>query len=426
MSPIFPLHILLKYLQINSHYEQLNKSILYVHEVILERRKMIISTIEIIRLAIPFSSGRHEGNNIGNDVYNAASPALKRMETLLVRITTDDGIHGWGEGFGHLCNPVTFSALQGIVGNFFLGKEIGDSPNDIQALIMEADKALHAFGRSGPIVYALSAIDIALWDIVAKRHNMPLYRFLGSNRSQIGVYASLVSYSEPTLAVTNALRASQAGFKAIKLHETVYETIAAVRDALPQDIELMVDVNCPWNVGEAVENAQALRELSLTWLEEPVYPPDNITGLAQVKAVGVPIAAGENANGVQGFVQHFIADAISVAQPSVAKVGGISAALQIIKLADDYKIKVVPHCFYYGAGLMATAHLVATLPENISLEVPYIQWTDNLYPQLAFSPYMQLPDLPGLGFEPDSALINKYCIARATLRLSEEVAHVKA
>ncbi|WP_409308125.1 mandelate racemase/muconate lactonizing enzyme family protein [Pectobacterium sp. B1J-3] len=387
---------------------------------------MKITNIEVIRLAIPFSSGRNQENELDNDRYNAASPTLKKMETLLVRVTTDNGLQGWGEGFGHLCNPVTFNALQGVVGNFFLGKEIGPSPDDIQALMVSAEQALHAFGRSGPIVYALSAIDIALWDLAAKQQGIPLYRFLGSHRSQIDVYASLVSYGEPALAVTNALRAYHAGFKTIKLHETAYTTIAAVREALPQDVALMVDVNCPWDVDEAVKNAKALRHLSLTWLEEPVWPPDDIAGLAQVKAEGVPIAAGENANGVQGFIQHFVANAISVAQPSVAKVGGISASLQVFKLADKYKVKVVPHCFYYGAGLMATAHLVATLPSEVALEVPYIQWTDNLYPQLAFSPYMQLPDLPGLGFEPDMAVIDQYCIARATLTFGEEKSHVAA
>lgn len=385
---------------------------------------MKITKIEVLRVAIPFSSDRDKTPEIQADAYNAASPELTRMETLLIKITTDSGLHGWGEGFGHLCNPLTETAMNGLVGRFFLGQTCPESPEEIAALMQQAEVNFHAFGRTGPVMFALSAVDIALWDLLAKAWKQPLWQLLGAKRQKIGVYASLVSYgNHPERVAAKVLSTWQAGFRAIKLHETAYPAIAAAREILPADAELMVDVNCPWNVAEASQQAQALRSLNLGWLEEPVWPPDDLAGLAEVRKQGTRIAAGENAAGVQGFVEHFEHGAIDVAQPSVSKVGGITAMLKVFALAKQYHIRVVPHCFYYGAGLMATAQLVATLDDHVSLEVPYIQWQETLYSQLNFEPHMLLPDTQGLGFEPSLSIIQKYLISSKTLSLTAEAAH---
>lgn len=129
---------------------------------------------------------------------------------------------------------------------------------------------------------------------------------------------------------------------------------AAAREALPvEEGELMVDVNCPWSVSQASDMAGQLQPLQLAWLEEPVWPPDDAHGLAQVRRHGVPIAAGENAAGVQGLRAMFEQGALDVAQPSVAKIGGISAMVQVFELARRYQVRVVPHCFYFGPGLLA-------------------------------------------------------------------------
>lgn len=385
---------------------------------------MKITKIEVLRVAIPFSSGRERISGTQTEGYNAASPELTRMETLLVKISTDSGLHGWGEGFGHLCNPMTETALNGLVGRFFLGQACPQDPQEISALMQQAEVNFHAFGRTGPVMYALSAVDIALWDLLAKTRNQPLWQLLGAKRQKIGVYASLVSYgNHPESVAEKVLSTYQAGFRAIKLHETAYPAIAAAREVLPADAELMVDVNCPWNVSEATEQAQALRDLNLGWLEEPVWPPDDLAGLAQVRKQGTRIAAGENAAGVQGFAEHFKHGAIDVAQPSVSKIGGITAMLKVFALAKHHHVRVVPHCFYYGAGLMATAQLVATLDDSVSLEVPYIQWQEMLYPQLKFAPYMMLPESPGIGFEPSLSVIQKYLVSSQTLSVSTEAVH---
>lgn len=383
---------------------------------------MRIHHIEVIRLSIPFESDR-DSIIKEETTWNAASPALKQMETLLVRIETDTGLQGWGEGFGHLCNPVTAQALQDLVIPMFLGKNVPQTREALVALTTEAEQALHAFGRSGPVRYALSAIDIALWDLLGQHLGQPLWKLLGGRR-EIGLYASLVSYNnQPEEVARQVQRAWQAGFHTLKLHETEYEAIAAARAALPPEATLMVDVNCPWTVSEASRRARQLAELKLGWLEEPVWPPDDIDGLAQVRREGTPIAAGENASGEWGFESFYSSQAVDVVQPSVAKVGGITASLRVIERAQLHGVKVVPHCFYYGAGLLATAHLVASLPADILLEVPFIRFSALLYPQLAFAPTLTLAETPGLGFQPDSNVLSNHTLSHSTFS-AEGIHHV--
>lgn len=380
---------------------------------------MRISRIEVIRASLPFDAGRRASPKQApakGDTYNAASRTLQKMETLLVKVIADNGSTGWGEAFGHLCNPVTFAALAGPVGRFFIGTEVSADPGSFAARVEAAYQAFHAFGRTGPMVYALSAIDTALWDLCAQAANRPLHRLLGATRDCVDVYASLVCYdNDPEEVAFQVQRTHRAGFRAMKLHETEQAAIKAARAALPDDVALMVDVNCPWSVEDAQRQVNALKDIGLGWIEEPVWPPDDAAGLARVRSAGVRISAGENASGVAGFRQYFEHGSIDIAQPSVAKIGGISGMLDVIRLAADYPVRVVPHCFYYGAGLLATAHIVATLPSDVALEVPWLQWPTHLYPQHDFGPSFDLPDAPGLGFQPDLDVLSRHTVDTATV-----------
>ncbi|WP_455924634.1 mandelate racemase/muconate lactonizing enzyme family protein [Pseudomonas putida] len=375
---------------------------------------MIIQKIELLRLSIPFTAGTAERKTLGqaqdDDAFNAASPRHRQMQSLIIKITTDTGHIGWGEAFGHGANPATLTALQAMVAPLF----IGTACKDHLATLETARRALHGFGSTGPVMYALSGIDIALWDLAAQAAGKPLYDYLGGQPRELELYASLVSYGgDPEEVFRQVRRARQQGFSKIKLHETRYEAIAAARQALPaHEGELMVDVNCPWTVQQASDMAERLRPLELTWLEEPVWPPDDAHGLAQVRRVGVPLSAGENAAGVNGLRALFEQGAIDVAQPSVAKVGGITAMLQVFDLAREYGVNVVPHCFYFGPGLLAVAHLCTLLPAEVAVEVPFIEFEALLYPALDFKPRMTLAPVPGLGFVPDPQVLERYCIER--------------
>lgn len=376
---------------------------------------MKITAIELLRLRVPFSAGANTRElpafARADDAFNAASPRHSAMESLIVQVHTDCGLTGWGEAFGHGSNPVTFTALQQLIAPMFVGLDLADRE---QALV-SARKAVHGFGSSGPMVYALSGIDIALWDLAAQAAGQPMWQFLGGELRELELYASLVSYgNDPDAVGYHVGRARRAGFTKVKLHETQYPAVSAARQALPAgEGQLMVDVNCPWAESEASHVARQWSELDLTWLEEPVWPPDDVHALARVRRQGTRLSAGENAAGVEGIQALLDHQAVDVIQPSVAKVGGITAMLDVFRRAKAQGTEVVPHCFYFGPGLLAVAHLCTLLPAEVAVEVPFIEFEALLYPELAFAPRLRLPERDGLGFAPDVQILQRYCVDRA-------------
>ncbi|WP_176079837.1 mandelate racemase/muconate lactonizing enzyme family protein [Paraburkholderia tropica] len=375
---------------------------------------MKITSVDVIRVALPFESGRAAADGGDVDTFNAADRSLRKMESLLVKVTDDSGRIGWGEAFGHLINPVTFAALAGSVGRWFLNRPFEPTEESLIALRDEADRAFHPFGRTGPVVYALSAIDIALYDLAAQANGLPVHRWLGAKRDEIDVYASLVSYdNDPTEVARHVRRAWSEGFRKIKLHETERPAIVAAREALPSDSVLMVDVNCPWTAQEAKIRVSHVSDIGLGWIEEPVWPCDDLGALARLRGLGTPIAGGENASGVGGFREAFARNALDIAQPSIAKIGGFTGVREVIALGAKHDVQVIPHCFYYGAGLLATAHVVACLPDDVALEIPWLEWPEKLHAAQRPGPRLQLPNVPGLGFMPDLNVLNRHIVEMA-------------
>jgi len=329
------------------------------------------------------------------------------MDTLLVRIDTDEGVTGWGEGFGHRIFTATRAALDSFIGPLCIGRD----PTAISALVDQLQRNLAGVGRNGPAMYALSAIDIALWDIAGKLAGMPLYRLLGgSPRKDLPAYASLLRYGEPGAVSQYIERALKRGYRHIKLHEITEPPIKAARDTAGPDIPIMVDCNCPWTVREAIDMAQKLKPLNLTWLEEPVWPPEDHAGLARVQMQGgIPTAAGENAM-LPEFKGLFEAGAISYAQPSVTKVGGVTQMRKVMALADAFGVKVVPHSAYFGPGLLASIHCIAAMPDESLIERYDADFAVNPLHD-AISPdangRIAVPQGPGLGIDPDPAVIAK-------------------
>jgi D-galactarolactone cycloisomerase len=361
---------------------------------------MRITSIRTHYVRIPMDSGA--------PLDTTGGIKFQTMDHLLVQVDTDAGITGWGEGFGHSVIPATKAAVETLVGTWFIGRD----PTDISALHRDATQALHLFGRNGPVVYAISAIDIALWDIAGKRAGLPLYQLLGgSRRSEVRAYSSLLRYSKAdTVGRICAGRAAR-GFKFIKLHEHAVDAVMAARDAVGPDVAVMNDVNCPWTVAEAMEMERAYRPANLYWLEEPVWPPEDHSGLARVRRAGsTKIAAGENAAGLHDFRDAFEKGAVDIAQPSVTKIGGVTEMRKIVALAEAHAIDVIPHCAYFGPGNLASIHVVAAQPMDTLLE--------HLYADLEANPYgdsmnadngkVRVPQGPGLGVEPDMRVVEKH------------------
>ncbi len=360
---------------------------------------MKITAVTATTLAIPYD---YDGPR-----HNVAGKDWNTLDILLVRVDTDQGLTGWGEAFGHGSIPATRAALLSLVAPFMLGRNAAD----ITGVMRAAQQAMHIYGRGGPVAYALSGVDIALWDLAGKSAGLPLHRLLGAAAPpSIPAYASLLRYTEPATVARNAAAAVAAGYRAIKLHEVTLAAVQAARDAVGPDILLMNDTNCPWPPAEARAMARAFRPLGLHWLEEPVWPPEDFAGLASVRAEGVPVAAGENMASPADFLHAFQAGALDIAQPSVTKIGGVTEMRRIIALGETHGVRVVPHCAYFGPGFLASLHLAAAMPDRPPLERLFIDLEAS-----PFSPYTEatrghlaVPQAPGLGCDPDPAVSARY------------------
>ena len=368
---------------------------------------MKIEKIETMVLRIPYTSGGP------SDTQVWGGQAWQTADVLLVKISTDTGITGWGEAFGYNVIPATRVSIDQILAPMCIGRD----PLAIETLTQEIQQKLHIFGRSGPIIFGLSGIDIALWDIAGKAAKLPVHQLLGGGKPEITCYASLIRYTEPNLVAKNVERALGEGFRHVKLHEIEVAPTRAAREAAGKDVDIMLDVNCPWTQREALDMAEKLRSLNLRWLEEPVWPPEDHTALAHVRAHGgIPVAAGENATTVAQFKHLFDAGAVDFVQPSPAKMGGISELRKVFTLATAYNITVMPHSFYDGPAFLAGVHVNAALGHGTigglgsMVEWRYFDLEARLYGNEAIprNGKIAVPQAPGLGFDPDPEIIRRY------------------
>lgn len=366
---------------------------------------MKIANIESIPLRIPFSAG----GSSDEAVWGKAG--LQTVDSLVVKVTTDTGLVGWGETFGFTAVP----AVKLVIDTILAPEIVGRDAAQLESLMMGLQKKFHIFGRSGTFIHGLSAIDIALWDIAGRAANKPVHQLLGgSEASSLRCYASLVRYGTPELVKENVKRAIKSGFRHLKLHEIDFDSIRAARDAAGDDVEITLDVNCPWSVREALDMAERLRPLKLRWLEEPVWPPENYAGLARVRREGgIPVAAGENASSLMDFQHLLEAGAVDFVQPSPAKMGGITELKKVFALANAHNVTVMVHTFYDGPGLLASVHASAALggPKAI-VEWRYFDLEAQLYGDAIIPKRGQIsvPQGAGLGLEPDENVIKTYRI----------------
>jgi L-alanine-DL-glutamate epimerase-like enolase superfamily enzyme len=369
---------------------------------------MKITAVETYWTQTPFDMG-------GKPKAMGGGLNWQKMNTVWLRIRTDAGIDGWGEAFGHGTAAATLTVLDTQLAPAVLGQDA----RDIAGLRQKLGKAFHIYGRNGPHLFALSALDIALWDIAAKAANLPLWRLLGGSPAEtLTCYASLLRYGEAAQVAAACERAAGRGYRDVKLHEITTPEITAARDTLGGDARLMVDVNCPWTVWQALDMARELEVLDLTWLEEPVWPPGDHEGLARVRLEGgIPIAGGENAAGLHDFRNAFEAGAQDIAQPSVIKIGGPSAMIEIAALAKAFGVRLVPHNAYFGAGYLASLHVNAALAPDAPFERLFLDLEASPYHDLveAKDGKVNVPTGPGLGRDPDTAVLRRYLVREPTV-----------
>jgi D-galactarolactone cycloisomerase len=363
---------------------------------------MEITKIEPILIHVPYEHG-------------APKPAMgsgevrENMDAILVRVETDAGITGWGEAFGFATTPVTIPAIERAIAPRAVGKD----PADIDGITTTIKRQLQNMMHGGPARFAVSALDIALWDIKGKVEGAPIWQMLGGTaKERVPAYASLLRLLDPDVVARIVETALGRGYQQIKLHEKTPEAVAAARKAAGPGVPLMVDTNCAWNPDQALEMALAMKPHDLTWLEEPISPPDDYEALATLREKsGVPIAIGENLGNPNDVRWLAKAKAVDIVQPSVVKMGGITDAWKAIQFARSQGIRAVPHSPFIGPGLIATIHLVAAMNDDtVPVEHRYCDLTESPMGRYFTQEdgCLAVPQGPGLGVDPDPDIVARY------------------
>jgi L-alanine-DL-glutamate epimerase-like enolase superfamily enzyme len=367
---------------------------------------MKITNVRAHHIRIPYDAGVAS--------FRQGASAIAALDMVLVEVSTDAGLTGWGDAFAYVCPRTTCTAVEEMIAPQARGLEVPDAAG-IPSVMEQIQRNLHLFGRYGITMFAISALDIALWDLAAKMEDVPLHRKLGeARRSKIPAYASLLRIGTPDNIAGECKAALRLGYGAIKLHETTTAAVFAAREAIGDGVPLMVDMNCPLHGPSAIAFARDCRAASPMFLEEPVWPPEDFITLAEVRAKGgLDIAAGENACTVHQFRQMMNAGAVSHAQPSVIKVGGITEFLRIAALADELGVKIVPHSPYFGPGFLATLQLMS-LRDDGFIEVFYMKRAACLWRGRAnvdADGNVEVPQGPGLGYAPDQEVMERYRVS---------------
>ena len=264
-----------------------------------------ITAIDTIQLSIPLDTW-------APPPLFAGKPRT-HVEAIYVRVTTSSGVVGWGESFGS-----SGSLVGAAFDKWIRGLAVGKDPTD-SSLLPGIERLLHGLGRAGPVMHAISGLDIALWDIRGKLEGVSVSKLLGgAKRKRVETYASLLQYSGNVEHVKrNTARALERGYRHIKLHERTTEAVAASREAAGPKIPIMVDTNCAWTPAEAEKPVAAMKPSKPFWVEEPIWPPEDFESLAKLrKATGVPLAMGENATSPSDFRKMIAAGATDFVQPS--------------------------------------------------------------------------------------------------------------
>lgn len=364
---------------------------------------MKITSVEPVLVAIPYEQGAPKPPS-------TQIVSWEKVQILFVRVQTDEGLTGWGEAFAISGGALTAKAVTDYVGKLAVGRTFTTAARFHD----EMKRAMNSVVRAGgPVAYALSGLDIALWDIEGKAAGKPVWRLLGGGeRKRVPAYASLFRLGEPRYVESVCRTAAARGYRSIKLHEYTPEAVAAARRGAGPDVSITVDVNCHWtSLDEITAFCDAVKAHDISWLEEPLYPSDAWAMHAELrKRVKVPIAAGENLSNAAEVEAMLAAGGLDILQPSTAKIGGVTGVWRCYEQAKRLGARCVPHSPFHGPALLAAVHIVAAMQEDVPVELRYCD--------LEASPFLpscegrggmlDVPQGPGLGVEVDLAVVEKY------------------
>ena len=285
----------------------------------------------------------------------------------------------------------------------------GEDPTEVEALWEKMYALTRWYGRKGAALSALGGVDMALWDLRAQAEGKPVWALLGGENGRCPAYASGLLWKEDVKALAEEARGYiDAGFRRVKMRLARSEeydraAVEAVRKAVGDENDVIVDASMRYHLDLARRMGEFLSEQRVFWYEEP-FAPENIDDFAALRGtVGVPLAAGENEFGLQGFRELIRAGAVDIVQPDACRCGGISEVWRVARLAAAHGLRFATHSWSDAVAIVANAHVVSALPNGVTVEIDRMNnpFVDDLLrrPLEVVDGEIALGDRPGLGIE---------------------------
>ena len=369
--------------------------------------------------------------SLGENSFGWATGIAQQRQTALCLINTDEGIKGIGEAY-YYGGPS--KVVAGFMRDVYGPALVGRDPLDTSILWDLLYNRTRDQGTKGLPICALSAIDIALWDIKGKALGLPVYKLLGgAYRDKALVYATglFESQSDPDkkrALVEEALGYKKDGFPAMKLKvgygvERDVEYVKTIREAIGRDLKLIIDANRAYTVPEAIQLAREVNGYKISWFESPL-PPEDIDGLLELKQKSpIPIAGGKDEFTRYGFRDLIVRRAVDIIEPNLGAAGGFTEMMKILTLASTWNIQLTPYVRNTNVGLAASLQFFATLPPFPDRRYPsenYFEVDRSPHPfresviqekLLIKDGHIAIPQKPGLGITLDWDIIKKYQVA---------------
>jgi D-galactarolactone cycloisomerase len=362
--------------------------------------------------------------------FRWATGALTHRTATLVKVTCDSGVVGWGEAGSHGTPTTAARTIAYVLAPLLIGKEAGATEHRWREMYM----AVRPHGGAGIQFEAIAGVDLALWDAKARSARLSLGEMLGGRIDDAvpayatGFYYGDLDGSGGTSFSDEARQYIDRGFRALKVKigglapAEDLRTLRAVREAVGESVELMVDANRGYDFQTARKLLGPLGELGVLWFEEPMEPQD-MSGYRELRLSGaVPISAGESESDLHSFARLTDARAVDILQPDVCVAGGVTQWRKIVAIAEAGSLRVIPHCWGSAVALHTTLQLVSALPPVTAAGPacfatrPGLEWDQTVNPlrtELGPCPELRdgavnFPGGHGFGFEVDEKLVRRF------------------
>lgn len=338
--------------------------------------------------------------------------------TSLVLVHASGGQVGIGSVYSH--PDIVRTVIEGHLRPLLLGRD----PREVETLWDFMYRQTRWYGRKGAAMSAIGGVEMACWDLRGKALGEPVARLLGAERVSVPAYASGLLWTDDLHALAaESQRHVTNGFRRVKMRLGMSEqediaAVEAVRAAVGPEIDVIVDASMRYSLPVATRMAKVLAGLNVFWYEEPFAPEDIDNYVALRDCISVPIAAGENEFGVQGFRELLRAGAVDIVQPDACRAGGIGETHRVGTMAQQFGARVATHTWSDAVALVANAHVVAALPNGLTVEMD--QTGNPFIDELLVEPLqvrdglLTLSNRPGLGIELDMRTVERLRVPDGT------------